>query len=309
MSGIRPVPYWRLCICVFARAARFLPQLGLLASVAALGLLPLSALAQAGGNRNADTRQSLVDKIKGEDSRADLSADTVAGVRVFLDDKAKPERERLEVKIAFEQAKLKRRSFADRDALLTAHGDHAAELIRDFPAQPEGYGYLLSLAKAEKPAKARRAAASLLDSPAHDAIKQGAHRLLAHLDLEGTTLELKGAEAALDAARGRPLFIYAWTAGNAGILAEVRRLAKTTDFGFIGVNLDPDAAAARAAATGLPGTQLYDGGGLDGPLARQLQFTMTVALYLVDAQGVIREVDAHMDPDAALTRLVGGKRK
>lgn len=264
--------------------------------------------AQAAPDR--PTKQALVDSIRDDAGADDLSAATTSKVRAFLEDKTKPVRERLEVKIAFAQARLKRRSFASRDLQLLAHAEHAEELIRDFPDQPEGYGYLLSLAKAENPATARRMAESLLASPAPEAFKRGAQRVLTRLALEGTPLRLAGADAAVAAARGQPLAIYFWTEQDDGIREAVARLAATRrDFAFIGINLDAATTAAQKAATSLPGSQFYDGGGLDGPLARQLQLTMTVGLYLVDAEGVIRDVDAHRDPIAAADRLAKGGRR
>lgn len=270
--------------------------------------LPALLLAQAGPDR--PTKQSLVDSIRNDADTGDLSAATTGKVRAFLEDKAKPVRDRLEVKIAFEQARLKRRNFASREGHLQAHAEHAEELIRDFPDQPEGYGYLLSLSKAENPAKARRLAESVLASSAPEPFKRGAQRVLTRLALEGTPLRLAGADAAVAAARGQPLAIYVWTAQSAGIKEAVRRFAATRrDFAFIGINLDEDVTVAQASAAGLPGAQFYDAEGLDGPLARQLQLTMAVGLYLVDGEGVIRDVDAHRDPLAAAERLAKGGRR
>ncbi|MFZ5495653.1 MAG: TlpA family protein disulfide reductase [Verrucomicrobiota bacterium] len=302
---LRSVAFWRLRALPFACALR--RHLGLAALLLTAVCLPPAVLAQSGPGA---TKQSLGELIRGDRDAADLSADTVAQVKTFLDDKSKPVRDRLEVKIAFEQARLKRRHFSSRDQQLQAHADHAAELMREFPYEPEGYGYQLSLAKAENPPKARRLAESLLDSPAPPQFKRGAQRVLARLALEGGPLRLAGVDAAVNAARGQPLAIYVWTAQSAGIKEAVRRLAaERRDFAFIGINLDADVATAKAAAAGLPGAQFYDGDGLDGPLARQLQLTMGVALYLVDADGVIRDVDAYRDPLASARRIAKGGRK
>jgi hypothetical protein len=303
MRCFRLVSVWRL------RAAFSIHSGGVLLLLSALALVSATpAHAQAGAGRAA--KDALVETIRNDKGAADLSADTAAQVQAFLDDKSKPVRDRLEVKIAFEQARLKRRNFHSRDQQLQAHEEHAAELMREFPDEPEGYGYQLSLAKVESPQQARRMAESLLDSPAPPLLKRGAQRVLDRLELEGKPLRLVGADAELNAVRGQSLAIYVWTAQSAGIKEAVCRLAATRrDFTFIGINLDSDVTAARAAASGLPGVQLYDGGGLDGPLAQQLQLTMDVALYLVDAEGVIRDVDAHRDPETAAERLAKGGRK
>jgi hypothetical protein len=243
-------------------------------------------------------------EIRMEEGEPELSRQTIDDAQSYLADGGNPARDRLEVTIAFAQANLRRAAFPSREERLTAHEAHARDLIQAFPDQPEGYGYLLSLAKAETPERARRIAEDLQKGAAPAAYKEGARRVLARLTLEGKPLRLDGAETALRAARGRELIVYSWSLRSDGILDLVMRLSRAGDFRFIGVNLDADVDAAKAAAANskLPGLQIYDAGGLDGPAARQLELTMESSLYFVDGNGVVTEVDGHWTAEARLAQ-------
>lgn len=252
----------------------------------------------------------LVALIHADDDQPQLSTDTVSRVQAYLADKGNAVRDRLEVEIASAQGGFRHTSFLSRGERLQAQAAHAAELIAEFPDEPEGYGYQLALAKAESPDNARRLATALLAaSAAPAAFKAGAERVVARLDLVGKPLVLSGAEKAIADAQGHPLAVYTWSARDRGFVELVNRLARDGDVRFIGVNLDADrsAAQARAVSYGAPGPQFYDGGGLDGPLARQLQLTISSSLYLVDAQGVVRFVDGQDNAQTKLARLVSEK--
>lgn len=241
-----------------------------------------------------------------EDSQPEISKTTATAVEVYLADKANPVRDRVELKIGYAQAGLRRTKFTSEAERNLAHVAHANELIGQFPDQPEGYGYKLSLAKGQSGQAARSLAESLVGSKATPpAFKTGAQRVLARLDLEGKKLTVAGAEAALASALGNTVVVYTWAAKDTGFLERIARLARWGDVRFVGVNLDADAVAAKRTAESLklPGLLLYDGGGLDGPVARQLQLTMTASLYIADEKGTLRFVDGHRNTEAKLTQL------
>lgn len=73
-----------------------------------LAAVCLPALLRAQAGPDQPTKQTLVDSIRNDAGTDDFSAATAGKVRSFLEDKTKPGRDRLEVKIAFEQARLKR---------------------------------------------------------------------------------------------------------------------------------------------------------------------------------------------------------
>jgi len=248
-------------------------------------------------------------EIEAQEDQLAESPDTMRAVDAYVDDTANPTRDRLTLKIASDQAGLRRGRYASRQDLLDAHEAHARRLIALFPDEMEGYGYLLAMAKAESSARARRIATGLLASPASPAVKEGARSVVARLDLVGAPLVLDAAGTAVAEARGHPLVVYSWTTADQGFLDVVRRLAEHAEARFIGINLDSDAESARSMAVtlGLPGLQIFDGGGLDGPSARQLHLTFATSLYLVDPSGIVRDVDGHDDPEARLAGLTSNQ--
>lgn len=251
----------------------------------------------------AAERIALVAAIHADDDHPQVAAETLAKVAAFLADTTNPIRDRLEVTIASAQATLHRTPFKTRAERLAANEAHARDLIQKFPSEIEGYGYLLGQAKAEESTNARAIIKELLASDAPAAIKADAANVQARLDLEGKPLRLTGAETAITAARGHVLVVFAWTSQDAGYLPVIQRLSQNASLRFIGLNLDsggPD----RALTSSLPGLQLREPAGLNGPAARQLQLLMTPSVYLVDPQGIVQDVNAFVTAEDKVAALV-----
>ncbi len=105
-----------------------------------------------------------------------------------------------------------------------------------------------------------------------------------------------GTDNPIGAAPDRGVILYTWSASVAGSLALGRDLARVAPTGslLVGLNVDADPAAAEAAAeTGkLPGEQIYDPRGFDGPLAQALQLRRLGEVYVADRKGILRSVNA-----------------
>ena len=271
--------------------------------------------AHPGDPRVRSTRGlELQAQIELQDDQAE-SPETAAAVEAYLADRQNPVRDRLSLEIVADQATLRRQHYPSRRARTEAHATHARKLIAAFPDQPEGYGYLLSLAKISAGDQARSLATELLGSAASPDFRAAARRILDRQDLAGRPLELDDAiaQAALGAAKGHLLAVYTWTADDPGFVELVSLMAaKDGDARFLGINLDRDRGIARAAAEKLrpPGDQIYDGGGLEGALATQLHVVLTESLLFVDASGRVRDVDGADDAWAKFAELAnqGGAR-
>jgi hypothetical protein len=100
----------------------------------------------------------------------------------------------------------------------------------------------------------------------------------------------------ISAAKGKPIILYSWASWNPGSIAYAKSMNKAALTGaiLIGVNLDSDSVSARALVQkeSLPGGQIYDERGLDGPLAGALKLTTAVHVFLTNARGEIRTVSA-----------------
>jgi len=249
----------------------------------------------------------LVGLIHLDDAKPAVAATTMGEVRAYLADLSMPVRDRLEVTIVAAQAALSRTAFRSRAEQLAAHEAHARDLIQKFPSEPEGYGYLLAQAKAEESPNTRAILRELAASDAAIAIKTDAARVQAWLDLEGKSLQVTGAEAAIAASRGHVLVVYAWTNDDVGYLPVIKHMAQHPDLRFVGINLDTSPPEPALIST-LPGLQLRDPAGLNGPLAQQLRLLMTPSVYLVDGQGIVQEVNAFIDaePKALALAAKGG---
>jgi len=246
-------------------------------------------------------------RINGEEPEAEISPEVSQAVNGYLRDHQNAVRDRLLLKISFDQSGFRRMGNASPEGQLEAREAHALQLINDFPDQPEGYGYLLSLAKGSERLKARRWAEVLLRSQAPEPFKLGAKRVIERLDLEGQKLHLDGVLDGTTKHVDRPLIIYTWTALDEGVRSLVKYLALNWEADFIGINLDTDPSTAKTLAAHLPGVQHYDGGGLDGPLAQELKVITTSSLYLIRNDGTLVDVNGHRDTLSKLAALAKQK--
>jgi hypothetical protein len=195
------------------------------------------------------------------------------------------------------------RGAKDRAERLDAMAQVARSLAVEFPDQPQGAESLVNLAAGSDEATARNLANEVLAMPATPAIKQSAQTLLARLDLVGKPLaaEIDGADLASAKATltaGRPTIIYTWATWSPGSLrlaADLKKLSAAAN--FVGLNLDEDTATADALAQkeGLIGQMVYDQRGREGALAQRLKVRGAPEVFLVDAQGVIRDVRGETD--------------
>lgn len=251
----------------------------------------------------------IVAMIRSQHKEPKLSSDLASRATAYVKDKTNAASDRVKVHIALFQSEFGRTKFPSNEARLRAEAAHATELISEYPGEQEGYGLQLAVAKVESDQNARALAQSLLTSAAPEKFKAGAQRVLARLALVGKPVEVPGAEVAIAAAKGHPLVVYAWSSEDAGFLKIIERISRRGDIRFIGVNLDKDMALGVETARALkaPGQQIYDRYGLDGPVAQRLQLTLKPSLYLVDAQGIVRSVDAHRDIEAKIDQIAGKK--
>ena len=181
---------------------------------------------------------------------------------------------------------------------LEAHEQVARSLAVEFPTVPEVYESLYAIARSRDDEKGRQLMQDLLTMPAPDTVKAQARQMIERYALEGRSLgevatAAAGANSPAAQAKG-VVVIYTWASWSKGSLALASRLPSTAPSGatFIGVCLDTDLNAARAAAqaAGLPGTQIYDSRGGAGALAQQLRLTEPTLVYLTDANGLITTV-------------------
>lgn len=191
-------------------------------------------------------------------------------------------------------------------ARLTAAETVARDLIKEFPSEQPGYQTLYVLAKASDSTTALKLAKELVASAAPTTIKTGAQTIIDRYALVGKTLSSvvgeTGAALLATMRQDESAIVYSWATWGAGSL-ELGRMIQARRFNALGICVDEDVTAAKAAqqSANLGGVHLYDASGLKGTVASNLKFITAGTIYLVDAKGVIRDVQGATDLETKLT--------
>jgi hypothetical protein len=184
----------------------------------------------------------------------------------------------------------------------------ARTLIQEFPAETPGYEALLALSKAAEPAKAEALARELAAADVPAPIRTSAQTLLDRYALVGRRfaeiLPASANELKTSLPEGQPIIVYSWATWGPGSI-ELGRMIQARRFAALGICLDDDLDAARRLQheAGLGGQHVYDEKGRAGEIATPLRFSTAGQIYLVDAQGVIRDVRGGQDLEAKLAAL------
>lgn len=217
--------------------------------------------------------------------------------------------------IASLQEKVARRYHRsnNREAWIAEREAGARRLLREFPQVPAVYDELLHVAALATGTRAVALSQQIIDSSALPATKEVARTLLDRHTLNGRTLVaviggVVGSQELLKRAQGRLLVFYTWAPENEAsrqLAVDVGKAAPTAL--IIAVNTSRNVAAAlkMAAASKLPGEQLYGGRGFDSPVVRRLALTAPGLVYAVDREGVIENLSGRTDSVATLKHLNG----
>ncbi|MBP9912337.1 MAG: TlpA family protein disulfide reductase [Opitutaceae bacterium] len=207
-------------------------------------------------------------------------------------------------------------SYGDR---LSAYEQAAREMAGAFPSEAEPYESLLALADDQPElVAAERIARELLGSAAPEALKAGAQIILDRLAMVGKPLPyaLEDGAGSLhgpETYRGKVVVLYAWTGRTKNRPTWVGGLLRqgNDQVVFIGLNFDPDRseAIAKTGEVALGSLQIYDPKGLGGAVARQLRITRVPTIYLIDQDGILRDVHGGFDLPQKLAALLakGGR--
>ncbi len=254
-------------------------------------ILALSRAALAGVIDHDQRRLSLL-----QDVRADTSL---------------PDYRRFEAVAMSLQVGVHRSQHANRTAFLTAQENLTKTLVDEFPNVQDGYESLVAIARESQPNSGTRIATSVADSPNASAdLRAEARIVIERFALLGTPIRplFEGSEVVvlLGQSASKPLVIYTWTKSTPQALAAISKLRRIQpNVSLIGVCLDYDVQGAREAAStaSLPGLQYYDARGNDSPLAKALKVGRGLIIYVVDRNGVLRDVQGRTDLNHKLSLL------
>jgi len=227
-----------------------------------------------------------------------------AQVKAYLADATVPASARFEVSAMHKNARIVLQEGMSRDEVMAQRLQNAHELVSEFPKDSRAWVSLLNGAQFTPGQAAVDAADEIINSPdAPNNIKQAAQTLLngrALLDKPIGCVDLSFAE-------NQPVMIYFWSLQRPNFLTLFRYYQKINGIAFLGINVDGEDKRAQAEkiVTGLrlPGTQIYDGA--NGPLAKALYITKSPAVLLVDAQGILRDIDGTFNTLEKLKQMAG----
>lgn len=245
---------------------------------------------------------SIVQKMRL--TREEPSEGEMTRIRSYLADNTVPRAGRFQISAMLKEVEITPDKTKTQDEVRAMRLNHARQLRNEFPDEPKSHGFMLSMAKSFTNDMAVTVAREIIADPnAPPKIKAGAQRLIDQRLLVGKTLAVPGVE--MSKYTGRPLVIYTWTAKRTDLLKLISRLSKNESVRFIGVNLDTDQETARRAAGeyALSHEQIYDGNGLNGPLATRLCVTMVGSIYIVNAGGELVDVCGHKNANLKIASL------
>ena len=200
--------------------------------------------------------------------------------------------------------------------------DEQAKILRqEFPRLDESYDPLLSAAQArflnDDLEKAATMARDLSSSPAPDSIKESARNLLQMIERVGKPVsiqftDLNGNEVNLTKLQGRVVLVDFWATWCTLCMEEMPKVVQVYQdlhakgFEVVGLSFDSDRAVLGKALEKQKMTwpQFFDGAGWDNKFAKEYDITALPVMWLIDKQGVLREVNARRDLRRKVERLL-----
>ena len=208
------------------------------------------------------------------------------------------------------------RQYEGDDAMRGELEKRARQLAHDYPNHPDGYNYLLNLARAADPKKCATLAREVL-AGSHDAKTRAESQFLINRSLAvGKPLQLTlalsdGKKMDLQQQQGKVVILLFWDSASQyspKALWAVNELYKTyhaKGVEVLGLNFDSDrsAEAATLKDVGVKWPQY-----MDIPAGRMVENRFgadTLPMcWMVDKKGVLRELHAERDPEGILKKLL-----
>lgn len=202
-------------------------------------------------------------------------------------------------------------------AVMAAYEVGLRTVQKDFPNRTEIYDTLLMIAGNSDAPTAKRLVDEILASKADDSVKKHAAELKLRLDRIGKPVLLQfraldGRDVDLGKMRGKVVLLDFWATWCGPCVAEVPRIKAaysrlhSQGFDIVGISLDSEKEALESFVKDrqMPWPQHFDGKEWESPIAGSFGVTSLPSMWLVDKQGVLRDINAREDLESKVTSLL-----
>lgn len=205
------------------------------------------------------------------------------------------------------EARAQKKEPEGKQAVLDGYHEGLIQLAEDFPEFEDSFRLMMSIAPLVSNEKAEQLARKVLESEATgELLKAKAKGFLIRFEMLGKPMDLElatldGSPLKLSDLKGKVVlldFWATWCQPCLQALPEVLDLhGKAHDRGFeiVGISLDTNQAALERMIQErkMSWPQVCDNKGWEGPLVEKLGVDVIPTMWLLDRQGVLRDIKAH----------------